>query len=77
MLIADADAGKLAAPTHTGKDEILDLLRERGIDYATWAGWYKLDEAERALGAADPTFPRERKKIVEWEDMLGHSRAGE
>ena len=77
MLIADADAGKLAAPTHTGKDEILDLLRERSIDYATWAGWYKLDEAERALGAADPTFPRERKKIVEWEDMLGHSRAGE
>ena len=77
MLIADADAGKLATPAHTGKDEILDLLRERGIDYATWAGWYKLDEAERALGAADPTFPRERKKIVEWEDMLGHSRAGE
>ena len=28
-----------------------------------------------ALGAADPNFPRERKKIVEWEDMLGHSRA--
>ncbi|WP_311524786.1 FAD-dependent oxidoreductase [uncultured Corynebacterium sp.] len=77
MLIADADAGKLATPAHTGKDEILDLLRERGIDYATWAGWYKLDEAERALGAADATFPRERKKIVEWEEMLGHSRAGE
>ena len=53
------------------------LLRERGVDYATWDGWYKLDEAERALGAADPNFPRERKKIVEWEDMLGHSRAGE
>ena len=77
MLIADADAGKLATPAHTGEDEILDLLRERGIDYATWAGWYKLDEAERALGAADATFPRERKKIVEWEEMLGHSRAGE
>ena len=77
MLIADADAGKLAAPTHTGADDIFDLLRERGVDYATWEGWYKLDEAERALGAADPTFPRERKKIVEWEDMLGHSRAGE
>ena len=38
-------------------------------------GWYKLDEAERALGAADPNFPRERKKIVEWDEMLGHSRA--
>ena len=77
MLIADADAGKLAAPSHTGADEILDLLRERGVDYATWDGWYKLDEAERALGAADPNFPRERKKIVEWDEMLGHSRAGE
>ena len=77
MLIADADAGKLAAPTHTGADDIFDLLRERGVDYATWEGWYKLDEAERALGAADANFPRERKKIVEWEDMLGHSRAGQ
>ena len=75
MLIADADAGKLAAPTHTGADDIFDLLRERGVDYATWEGWYKLDEAERALGAADPNFPRERKKIVEWDEMLGHSRA--
>ena len=74
MLIADADAGKLAAPMHTGADDIFDLLRERGVDYATWEGWYKLDEAERALGAADANFPRERKKIVEWEDMLGHSR---
>ncbi|WP_042407365.1 pyridine nucleotide-disulfide oxidoreductase, partial [Corynebacterium jeddahense] len=74
MLIADADAGLLAAPSHTGEDEIFDLLRERGVDYATWEGWYKLDEAERALGAADTEHPRERKKIVEWEDMLGHSR---
>ena len=74
MLIADADAGLLAAPSHTGEDEIFDLLRERGVDYATWEGWYKLDEAERALGAADTEHPRERKKIVEWEDMLTHSR---
>ena len=73
MLIADADAGKLAAPSHTGADDIFDLLRERGVDYATWEGWYKLDEAERALGAADANFPRERKKIVEWDEMLGHS----
>lgn len=74
MLIADADAGLLAAPSHTGEDEIFDLLRERGVNYATWEGWYKLDEAERALGAADTEHPRERKKIVEWEDMLTHSR---
>ena len=77
MLVADATAGRLAAPSHTGADDIFDLLRERGVDYATWEGWYKLDEAERALGAADPNFPRERKKIVEWDEMLGHSRAGQ
>ncbi|MEH0147714.1 FAD-dependent oxidoreductase [Corynebacterium sp. Q4381] len=77
MLIADAVAGRLIAPTHTGADDIFDLLRERGVDYATWEGWYKLDEAERALGAADPTNPRERKKIVEWNEMLSHSRAGQ
>ena len=75
MLVADAAAGRLAAPSHTGADDIFDLLRERGVDDATWEGWYKLDEAERALGAADPNFPRERKKIVEWDEMLGHSRA--
>ena len=75
MLVADAAAGRLAAPSHTGADDIFALLRERGVDYATWEGWYKLDEAERALGAADPNFPRERKKIVEWDEMLGHSRA--
>lgn len=77
MLVADAAAGRLAAPSHTGADDIFDLLRGRGVDYATWEGWYKLDEAERALGAADPNFPRERKKIVEWDEMLGHSRAGQ
>ena len=77
MLVADAAAGRLATPSHTGADDIFDLLRERGVDYATWEGWYKLDEAERALGAADPNFPRERKKIVEWDEMLGHSRAGQ
>ena len=77
MLVADGVAGNLATPTNDGADAILDLLRSRGVDYATWEGWYKLDEAERALGAADTTFPRERKKIVEWEEMLGHSRAGE
>ena len=61
-----------------GLCQSVDVVRMTEIvDYATWEGWYKLDEAERALGAADANFPRERKKIVEWEDMLGHSRAGQ
>ena len=73
MLIADADAGKLATPSHTGPDEILELLDERNIPYTTWDGWYRLDEAERKLGEQS-ALPRERKKIVEWEEMVEHAR---
>ena len=76
MLIADAAAGKLATPSHTGPDEILELLDERNIPYTTWDGWYRLDEAERKLGEQS-ALPRERKKIVEWEEMVEHARAGQ
>ncbi len=74
MLIADADAGKLAPPTHSDPDAILSLLQERGIPFTTWDGWYRLDEAERAAGQECATHPRERKKIVEWDEMVRHSR---
>ncbi|WKD58252.1 NADPH-ferredoxin reductase FprA [Corynebacterium capitovis DSM 44611] len=74
MLIADADAGKLNTPKHTDADAIIGLLEERNIAYTTWDGWYRLDEAERALGAECSRLPRERKKIVEWEDMVERAR---
>ena len=74
MLVADALAGKLTAPVHEDPDAILELLKSRGIEVTSWDGWYKLDEAERNLGAGDTNFPRERKKIVEWEDMVEASR---
>ena len=74
MLIADADAGKLTAPTHEDPDAILGLLDERSIDYTTWDGWYRLDEAERKLGEECGTHSRERKKIVEWDEMVSYAR---
>lgn len=73
MLIADAEAGNLTPPISNDPDAILSLLDSRGIDYTTWEGWHRLDAAERAAGESDTAHPRERKKIVEWEDMLGHS----
>ncbi|QYH20521.1 FAD-dependent oxidoreductase [Corynebacterium aquatimens] len=73
MLVADALAGRLAAPTTDDPDAVLELLKSRGVNYATWDGWYRLDEAERAAGAECATNPRERKKFVEWEDMLAHT----
>lgn len=75
MLVADASAGKLNTPKFDDPDAILDLLKERGIEYTTWEGWYELDKAERALGESCSIRPRERKKIVEWEDMVRHAHA--
>ena len=73
MLIADADTGKLTAPVHEDPDAILGLLDERSIDYTTWDGWYRLDEAERKLGEECGTHSRERKKIVEWDEMVSYA----
>lgn len=69
MLLADAAAGKL----DKGSDvDITAVLAERDIKFTTWDGWHKLDAAERALGESEG---RERKKIVEWDDMLEHAAA--
>ncbi|MFC0581565.1 FAD-dependent oxidoreductase [Micrococcoides hystricis] len=58
-------------------DAIIALLEERGVEYTDWAGWLKLDEYERALGAAGQDAagePRERIKVVPREDMTSISR---
>lgn len=75
MLLADATAGQLTAPAHAEHNAIIELLESRGVDYTTWEGWYQLDAAERALGESSGVPGRERKKIVEWEDMVSHARA--
>ena len=71
ILIKDAVAGVLEAPKHQGEEAIIELLDSRNIPFTTWEGWYKLDAAERALGEAEG---RERKKIVDWEEMVRQAR---
>ena len=68
MLLADADAGNLS---HSREEDIVELFKSKGLEHLTWEGWKKLDAAERALGEAEG---RERKKFVEWEEMVTHSR---
>ena len=70
MLIADALAGRLTPRTATG--DITEYLEAQGIPYTTWDGWHKLDAHERSLGSAEG---RERKKVVEWGEMVAHSRS--
>ena len=69
MLLDDAAAGTLPSPT---AGDITEAFADKGIDYLTWQDWQRLDAAERALGEREG---RERKKYVEWEDMVAHSRA--
>ena len=71
MLLADYDAGNLPEPLHPDPSDIITYLTDHDVAYTTWAGWHRLDNAERELGAPEG---RERKKIVEWEDMVVHAR---
>ena len=71
-LVADAQAGLLAAPTAEG---ILELLEEREVEYTTWAGWLALDAHERQLGETHQ-YARERVKVVPREEQVEISRSG-
>lgn len=66
MLLNDAPS-----LSHTSDRDVLELLAGRGVEATSWQGWYALDAVERAAGEAEG---RERKKVVEWEDMLAGSR---
>lgn len=70
-LLEDHDAGRGHDPAHPGEDSVVDYLRSLGQDPLTWEQWRNLDAAERARGEAEG---RERKKLVEWADMVAASK---
>ncbi|GAA4737465.1 FAD-dependent oxidoreductase [Gordonia alkaliphila] len=72
-LVEDMVNGALNEPTTPGEDAVIDLLESRQVPYTTWDGWYRLDEYERGLGAAEG---RDRKKVVERHEMLAASEPG-
>jgi ferredoxin--NADP+ reductase len=65
-LLADRAAGKLPSPS-AGREAIDTLLRSKGIRVVTWGDWKKLDELEKARGAA---LGRPRLKFTTLPDML-------
>jgi len=72
-LVADAEAGALAAPAV--ETDVLDLLDERETAYTTWDGWLALDAHERALGE-NHEHVRERVKVVGRDEQVDISRPG-
>ena len=58
-------------------DAFSDYLDSKGIRYTTWEGWHRLDDHEKALGAASQDAkgePRERVKVVDRDEMIRISR---
>ncbi|GAA4514714.1 FAD-dependent oxidoreductase [Brevibacterium yomogidense] len=70
-LIEDRNAGRLPEPEEPSEDAIIALLESRGVDFADWDGFHRLESAERALGEPQG---RERMKIATRHEMLEHSR---
>lgn len=70
MLLQDFEEGKLERAPKRTHEEALAFFADKDHPITTWEGWHRLDAIERAAGEAEG---RERKKIVEWEDMLRHS----
>jgi len=69
-LVEDMVNGALLDPAQPQEDSIIKLLESKNHPFTTWDGWYRLDEHERSLGAAEG---RERIKVVERHDMLAAS----
>ncbi|ALA68125.1 FAD-dependent oxidoreductase [Corynebacterium lactis] len=73
-LLADAAEGKKFSPSKPELAAVDELLRAKGVDFLDWDGWHALDAAEHAAGEAEG---RERKKYVEWADMVAHSKGAQ
>lgn len=71
-LLDDHANARLHTPDAPEPTAVDTFLGERNVRFTTWDGWYRLDAAEKELGAAED---RERVKIVEREDMLRASGA--
>lgn len=70
-LLADREAGVLPEPEDPREDAIIELLETRGVDFADWDGFHRLESAEKELGQPQG---RERVKIPTRDGMLEHSR---
>ncbi|AGL17042.1 FAD-dependent oxidoreductase [Actinoplanes sp. N902-109] len=67
-----ADAEGLEPAVQTDPADVVSYLRQRGVDFTTWAGWQQLDLHEIALG--EP-HGRRRIKVVPREDLIRISNA--
>jgi len=71
------DRENLYTAAEPDADTFSDYLDSKGIRYTTWEGWHRLDDHEKALGAASQDAKgesRERVKVVDRDEMIRISR---
>lgn len=66
------DLPGLRVPEITDPDAIVEHLKDKDVDYTTWAEWERLDAHEISLGEVQG---RERVKVVSREEMIRAGRA--
>lgn len=62
-----ADLPDLARAPHPDPADLDRMLADRGVDFVDWAGWCRIDAAERERGRAQG---RERVKITDRAELL-------
>jgi ferredoxin/flavodoxin---NADP+ reductase len=70
-LLEDVEAGRLLSPAAAEPASIEELLRERGVDYVTFADWEAIDRSEVRRGEPQG---RPRVKFTSVEEMLKAAR---
>ncbi|NNG35984.1 FAD-dependent oxidoreductase [Nakamurella aerolata] len=70
-----SDAPTLPRAPHRSRDDVIAMLASKGLQVTDFAGWDRLDEHERGLGAADQ-HPRERRKVTNRAEMTDIARRG-
>ncbi len=73
LLLEDVAADRLAAPTRT-PDELVDQLRDRGVQIVEYHGWEAIDAHEKGLG--EP-HGRPRVKLVRRPEQLAIAQAAQ
>ncbi|GFY37838.1 NADPH:adrenodoxin oxidoreductase, mitochondrial [Trichonephila inaurata madagascariensis] len=67
QLLEDIENGELSRNLSRGRDDILDLLKKKGVKYVTFQDWLKIDKYELEKGQA---IGKEREKLYNVNEML-------
>ncbi|GFU00145.1 NADPH:adrenodoxin oxidoreductase, mitochondrial [Nephila pilipes] len=66
-ILQDIENGELSRDLPRGRNDILDLLKKRGVKYVTFQDWLKIDKYELEKGQV---IGKEREKLYNVDEML-------